>query len=99
MRRRKTWIAVTCMLSLTLAGSLFENHAFAADGNGIGEHIGHAAAETTTSIEEELTEGFTNAGNVATLPVPNAEENSNISGFQMIQCILSASNIKCITIC
>ena len=77
MRRRKTWIAVTCMLSLTLAGSLFGNHAFAADGNGIGEHIGHAAAETTTSIEEELTEGFTNAGNVATLPVPNAEENSN----------------------
>lgn len=77
MRRRKTWIAVTCMLSLALAGSLFGNHAFAADGNGIGEHIGHSAAETT-SIEEEFTdEEFTNAGNVATLPVPNAEENSN----------------------
>ena len=77
MRRRKTWIAVTCMLSLTLAGSLFGNHAFAADGNGIGEHIGHAATETTTSIEEEPTEVFTNAGNVATLPVPDAEESSN----------------------
>ena len=84
MRRRKTWIAVTCMLSLTLAGSLFGNHAFAADGNGIGEHIGHAATETTTSIEEEPTEGFTNAGNVATLPVPEAEENSNTGRKEFI---------------
>lgn len=77
MRRRKTWIAVTCMLSLALAGSLFGNHAFATDRSGIGEHIGHSAAETTSIEEESTDEEFTNAGNVATLPVSDAEENSN----------------------